>query len=415
MWPKQEKAVAEILKKMHKQRKDLRNLCGAEDANTENNGNDRSRAPKDLAERVNTFNSSMAGFLDIRTNNANRSLPPLFGLCINAPPCACKLSLSLSMRRVRVAHTITQALFFFSSLTTGPMTYKKSKELSIPNKLVKRRIKEGARIMKEQARTANDARDEVHQTEGNSLKRKNFTAAQLRMNGAAENTDDTDGDSTEVEARATDDEFRPSVEQPEFAVPNPEDFPSMPVRTGRGSLSELMMRVFVKLLAKCTVSVENSRTIFVHLEDAVGVANDVFGQHWTLKSTFTSPSVARGKKRRAAIDLTHRFPGNQAVASWMKAARIMSLRRLALHLTNREEGTVETLGGDATTKAVGHKLHDVHTMSLTLTPLDGKKEVFTTGFQENAGHKGEDQAKVMTTSLECLGILCGMPVDEKLR
>jgi len=260
--------------------------------------------------------------------------------------------------------------------------------------------------MKEQARTANDARDEVHQTEGNSLKRKSFTAAQLRMNGVAENTDDTDGESTEVEAHATDDEFRPSVEQPEFVVPNPEDFPSMPVRTGRGSLSELLMRVFVKLLAKCTVSVENLRTIFVD------IANDVFGQHWTLKSTFASPSVTQGKKRRVAIDLTHRFPGNQAVASWMKAAHVMSLHRLALRLTNRKEGTVATLGGDATTKAVGHKLYDVHTMSLILTPPDGKKEVFTTGFQENAGHKGEDQAKVMKTSLECLGILCGMPVDE---
>ena len=100
--------------------------------------------------------------------------------------------------------------------------------------------------MKEQARTANDARDEIHQTEGNSLKRKSFTAAQHRMDGVAENinADDTD---------ATDDEFRPSVEQPEFVVPGPEDFPSMPVRTGRGSLSEILMRVFVKLLAKCTV------------------------------------------------------------------------------------------------------------------------------------------------------------------
>ena len=57
-------------------------------------------------------------------------------------------------------------------------------------------------------------------------------------------------------------------------------------------------------------------------------------------------------------------------------------------------------------------LYDVHNMSVILTPPDGKKEVFTTGFQENSGHRGEDQAKVMKTSLECLGILCGMPVDE---
>jgi hypothetical protein len=128
------------------------------------------------------------------------------------------------------------------------------------------------------------------------------------MNGVAENTDDTDGESIEVEAHATDDEFRPSVEQPESVVPNPEDSPSMPVRTGRGSLSGLLIRVFVKLLAKCAVGVENLRAIFVD------IANDVCGQHRTLKSTFASSSVAQGKERRVAIDLTRRFPGNQAVA-----------------------------------------------------------------------------------------------------
>jgi hypothetical protein len=180
--------------------------------------------------------------------------------------------------------------------------------------------------LNEQARAAAGARDEIHQTEGNNLKRKSFTAAQHRMKGVAENDHDTDEEPIEVDACAAGHEFRPPAEQLEFVVPNPEDFPPMPVRTGRGSLSEPLMRVFVSLLAKCTVSVENLRTTFV------GIANDLFGQHWTLESAFPSPSVAQGKKRRVAIDLTHRFPGNQAVASWMKAAHIMSLRRLALHL-----------------------------------------------------------------------------------
>jgi hypothetical protein len=153
MWPKQEKAVAEILQKTCKQRKDLRNLWSAEDANKENNGNDRSRAPKDLAERAHVFNSSMAGFLDIRTNNANRSLPPLLGLiCINAPPCTCKLSLSL--HAARTCGTQNHAASFLLLLSHHRTNNLHKEQRSLNLKLVKRRI--------EEARTANDTRDEIH-------------------------------------------------------------------------------------------------------------------------------------------------------------------------------------------------------------------------------------------------------------
>jgi hypothetical protein len=145
----------------------------------------------------------------------------------------------------------------------------------------------------------------------------------------------------------------------------------------------------------------------------VEVANGLFGQHWTATSAFNAEPTTNTKKRRVAADLTCRFPGNQAISSWLRAAHIMSIRRLALCLKNRPKGAVATLGADATTKAVGWKLYDVQNMMLTIAPADGgKKEVFTTGFQENAGHAGESQAKTMKTSLQALGILCGAPVEQ---
>ena len=201
-----------------------------------------------------------------------------------------------------------------------------------------------------------------------------------------------------------DDSFQPSIE-----LPDASEFPPLPVRTSRLKLNENIARAFVECVSEFSVSEEHARGMFVK------IANACFNQTRSLESDFEGEIASRvedselGKKRRrVAKDLTYRFPSASALRTWLTAANIMSLKHVAETLKNREEDKVATLGFDSTTKAAGHRLHDVQTTRITVRSTDdpGHQQIFTLGLLGNLGHAGKDAARSLQHAFQGLALLC---------
>ena len=122
------------------------------------------------------------------------------------------------------------------------------------------------------------------------------------------------------------------------------------------------------------------------------------------------------KRRRAPVStsLKWRFPSVQALKSWLTAAHIMSLKHVAETVKNRGEEVVATLGTDSTTKAAGHRIHDVTTSRVTLRSTENPhyQQSFTLGLLENLRHSGEDGARSLRHNFQALVALCGSTQTE---
>ena len=165
-------------------------------------------------------------------------------------------------------------------------------------------------------------------------------------------------------------------------------------------------------MGKFKVSEEDCRGMFVE------IANTVFNQAWVLESDFSETEkvdedVDGKKRRRVTLDLALQFPSRRSLRTWMEAAAVLNLRHVALLLKHKPDSVVATLGLDDATKAAGHKTYDVKASHLTLKSKDtGKRDVYTTGYMENASHSPEDAAANIKCTIEMLAILAGCTQDE---
>ena len=113
------------------------------------------------------------------------------------------------------------------------------------------------------------------------------------------------------------------------------------------------------------------------------------------------------------LDLALQFPSRGSLRTWMEAAAVLNLRHVALLLKHKPDSVVATLGLDDATKAAGYKTYDVKASHLTLKSKDtGKRDVYTTGYMENASHSPEDAAANIKCTIEMLAILAGCTQDE---
>ena len=158
-------------------------------------------------------------------------------------------------------------------------------------------------------------------------------------------------------------------------------------------------------MGKFKVSEEDCRGMFVE------IANTVFNQAWVLESDFSETEkvdedVDGKKRRRVTLDLALQFPSRGSLRTWMEAAAVLNLRHVALLLKHKPDSVVATLGLDDATKAAGYKTYDVKASHLTLKSKDtGKRDVYTTGYMENASHSPEDAAANIKCTIEMLAIL----------
>ena len=63
----------------------------------------------------------------------------------------------------------------------------------------------------------------------------------------------------------------------------------------------------------------------------------------------------------------------------------------------QQNKAIVTYGLDDTVKAGGNKKFDIKTGHITIIGDNQQKETFTTGFDQNASHSGEDSAKTVKT------------------
>ena len=165
-------------------------------------------------------------------------------------------------------------------------------------------------------------------------------------------------------------------------------------------------------MGKFKVSEEDCRGMFVE------IANTVFNQAWVLESDFSETEkvdedVDGKKRRRVTLDLALQFPSRGSLRTWMEAAAVLNLRHVALLLKHKPDSVVATLGLDDATKAAGYKTYDVKASHLTLKSKDTeKRDVYTTGYMENASHSPEDAAANIKCTIEMLAILAGCTQDE---
>ena len=188
-------------------------------------------------------------------------------------------------------------------------------------------------------------------------------------------------------------------------------FPKLPVRSGRNTLNETIMRAFVSCLSGTKVSMEDLRKIFVIM------GNVVFDQDWDLGSGLsgvaTQPPSASGIQHvRVKEDLSYVFPSARACDRWLKASGMLNLQYLACLLRDKSEETVVTCGTDDGTKAAGNKMFDVKNTHFTLKAESEARSTYSTGYLENCSHSSEDAARSMDTTFTILGLLSGVSQKE---
>ena len=194
-------------------------------------------------------------------------------------------------------------------------------------------------------------------------------------------------------------------------VNEPRSFPKMPVRSGRNTLNETIMRAFVSCLSDTKVSMEDLRKIFVTM------GNVVFDQDWDLDSGLSGvakqpPSAPGVKQVRVKEDLSNVFPSARACDRWLKASGMLNLQYLACLLRDKSEEAVVTCGTDDGTKAAGNKMYDVKNTHFTIKAEGEARSTYSTGYLENCSHSSEDAARSMDTTFTILGVLSGVSKEE---
>ena len=204
-------------------------------------------------------------------------------------------------------------------------------------------------------------------------------------------------------------------------------FPKVPVRNGRRSLNENVVRCTVQCLASYKVSRDDLAGIIVN------VANTIFGQSWKAKNEFeddvdddyenddseekNNASLGDGeclqrKRRRSANDLTYVFPSARCIDKYLQDAAFLNLKAVADAMIEKEENDVVTVGFDDFTKAAGYGTIHGKADHITIKGPNKKKTVMTTGFIENIGHTGAEGAEGYNYKLKCLAILGNCEVSD---
>ena len=199
---------------------------------------------------------------------------------------------------------------------------------------------------------------------------------------------------------------------------NSTSFPKIPVRFGRKTMNPKVMIAAVHVSSKYDISLSTTVKIFAD------IMNMVVGQEWTIGSETEDENAELSendivdvenpakKPRKIEEDLTYRFPSRQTLAAWLKDAAILNLKFMGDVISNKEEGTVVTWGTDDTVKKAGHKVFDSKSNHITVKGSNNEKQTFTTGFDPNLSHTGQDSAFSINTKLKMLAVLCSSTVEE---
>ncbi len=200
-------------------------------------------------------------------------------------------------------------------------------------------------------------------------------------------------------------------------------FPDVPIRTGRQTLNEKIVRCTVQCLADYKVSREDLAGVMVRTE------NIIFGQKWVRNANLdleddqdcsddsedtesVSTPQSNIKRRRSAKDLTYVFPSNRCVDKYLEDASYLNLQMAAKKMLDKYDTDVVTVGYDDFTKAAGYGTIHGKADHITLTSPNKPRETLTTGFLENIGHSGSEGAEGYEYKLKCLAVLGGCSVDE---
>ena len=91
---------------------------------------------------------------------------------------------------------------------------------------------------------------------------------------------------------------------------------------------------------------------------------------------------------------------------------ILNLKFLGDLLHSKDDSVVVTWGTDDTLKRAGNKFFDAKTNHITIEGEGKARETFTTGFDPDISHSGENSAFSMNTKLKMLSILTSHNSDE---
>ena len=139
-------------------------------------------------------------------------------------------------------------------------------------------------------------------------------------------------------------------------------FPDVPIRTGRRTINEKLMRCTVHCLSKYKVSRNDLSGLFVDF------ANMMFDQKWALSSTLhnseysdseiesedechnvngipPTPNTSKTRMRqKSAKDLSHIFPSNRCIDRYLEDASYLNLKMAAELILNKDDEDVITVG-----------------------------------------------------------------------
>ena len=130
------------------------------------------------------------------------------------------------------------------------------------------------------------------------------------------------------------------------------------------------------------------------------------------------PTVGKRKKMR---DLTFVLPSRKCLQRKLEDAALLNFQHVAetIERTHAAGGTA-TAGWDDTTKAAGHRVHDVKSGRITCVTsgVDNAgavvktRQSLTTGFLPNISHKGVDSATAVRSAISQLAVLCKVQYEE---
>ena len=208
---------------------------------------------------------------------------------------------------------------------------------------------------------------------------------------------------------------RSSSEQShQHTVGNEGRFPDIPVRTGYKTFNTDIIECLTVMQSVYKVDARKARELLAY------IANKIFQQHWTVaaekrKRTESEEEIEECKaKRRKLSNLDHQLPDRKAVASYLADFSLLSFTDMAERISNCGENETVTYGVDDTIKAAGFKRYDVKTNHVTIEDENKNRETFTSGFYQNASHKGKDAAETVQHDLAKMAVVTNTTYREIL-